>query len=354
MGNKINVSELLKDCPQGMELNCTMFDDNCMEFNDIVDNKFLPIRCRIKLSNGEYNFYNFTKYGCWINDDKAKCVIFPKGKTTWEGFQRPFKDGDIVYLDFGYYYKIIIFKRQYNDFLYHHVILGDNNILSINTDNSNICTSYLKEIRYVTEEEKQKIFDAIKANGYKWNPETKTLEKLPKFKVGDKVKHKDTVLTIITVQTDSYIVEDEPDNFGILMFSQQNKWELINEPKFKVGDTITNGKTSITIGYTDNEYYYEISRNIANRLFIKHQDEWNLVPNKFDFNTLKPFDQVLVRCSNDERWVPQFFAKFRTGSKFPFECTYNSWIQCVPYKGNEYLYDTTDNCSEFYRIWKDE
>lgn len=36
-----------------------------------------------------------------------------------------------------------------------------------------------------TEEEKQKLFKAIKDNGYKWNPETKTLEKLiePKFKV---------------------------------------------------------------------------------------------------------------------------------------------------------------------------
>ena len=35
-------------------------------------------------------------------------------------------------------------------------------------------------------EEKQKLFDAIKENGYHWNSETKTLEKLPKFKVEDR------------------------------------------------------------------------------------------------------------------------------------------------------------------------
>lgn len=27
MENKINIVELLKDCPQGMELDCTMYED---------------------------------------------------------------------------------------------------------------------------------------------------------------------------------------------------------------------------------------------------------------------------------------------------------------------------------------
>jgi hypothetical protein len=51
-----------------------------------------------------------------------------------------------------------------------------------------------------TEEEKQELFDAIQDNGYKWNEETKTLEKLvePKFNVGDKIK--DTMEENLTVQ----------------------------------------------------------------------------------------------------------------------------------------------------------
>ena len=36
--------------------------------------------------------------GCWDKSSSAKCVIFPKGKTTWKGFVPPcqFKDGDII------------------------------------------------------------------------------------------------------------------------------------------------------------------------------------------------------------------------------------------------------------------
>ena len=55
---KINVAELLKDCPRGMELECLMFEG--LEFDSIVDHDYFPIRCRIKNSNDEYNFYYFT------------------------------------------------------------------------------------------------------------------------------------------------------------------------------------------------------------------------------------------------------------------------------------------------------
>lgn len=43
--------------------------------------------------------------------------------------------------------------------------------------------------RYATQKEKQKLFSALKKEGLKWNPETKTLDKIEKeFKVGGKVK----------------------------------------------------------------------------------------------------------------------------------------------------------------------
>lgn len=29
-----------------------------------------------------------------------------------------------------------------------------------------------------------------------------------------------------------------------------------------------------------------------------------------------------------------------------------SYQQCIPYKGNEYLHKTTDECSEYYKNWK--
>ena len=169
---KINIAELLKDCPKGMELDCTLYD-NCT-YEGIEDVGYIDIL--VKTPSGRIRL---TKEGCYIrHDDNAKCVIYPKGKTTWEGFVSPiaFKDGDIVATNSelqvfilqraqsntkGYCY--IGYDFEFNDFFHAGVWEFD---------------------RLATEEEKQKLFDAIKANGYRWNPETKTLEKLiePKFK----------------------------------------------------------------------------------------------------------------------------------------------------------------------------
>ncbi len=115
---KINIAKLLKDCPSGMELDCTMIEG--LEFDKIVD-AYFPIRCRIKNPYGGYNVYNFTKYGCWTTDDFAKCVIFPKGKTTWEGFVPPckFKVGDIIQDLDGY--KVEIFKVDIDEKCYEYI-----------------------------------------------------------------------------------------------------------------------------------------------------------------------------------------------------------------------------------------
>jgi hypothetical protein len=122
--------------------------------------------------NGGYNALVFTRNGCNDRHPNAKCVIFPKGKTTWEGFQRPFKDGDILV---GKNHQPFIFEKL-NDgdgcYSYCGISCGSEFRLA-STD-----WTFANSLRFATEEEKKKLFDAIKDNGYKWNPETKTLEKL--------------------------------------------------------------------------------------------------------------------------------------------------------------------------------
>lgn len=237
---KINIEELLKYCPSGMELDSTICTDLYFDFVDDLG----KIHCFIQRKNHRTGI-SFYPNGTLNNDPQDKCVIFPKGKTTWEGFVPPckFKDGDIVHMDFGDYNIIAIFKKIDKELCYYYVDLKNGQELQIpfSKDNKGIyCTYYVKEIRFATEEEKEKLFNTIKDNGYRWDPETKNLEKLI-------------------------------------------------EPNFKVGDMITNGKISITIGYIDDEYYYEFGGNIANRIFIKNQTDWKLVTNKFDISSLKPF-----------------------------------------------------------------
>lgn len=164
---KINVAKLLKDCPKGMELDCTIC--NGVKFIELDRNPNFAIVVR---ANNGYEF-SLTKYGQVHNIDDAKCVILPKGKTTWEGFVPPskFKDGDIVATDSGRWLGII--KNKYNSEYYtvHCAIDYTFNDIFYR------CGEY-RFSRLATEEEKSKLFQAIKENGYKWNEETKTLEKL--------------------------------------------------------------------------------------------------------------------------------------------------------------------------------
>ena len=295
---KINIAELLKNCPKGMKLYSPIF-------GDVYLDKVRP-HLAIVVTTDKYKeeFLYDGRYGM-----NGECMLFPsKGKTTWEGFVPPcdFKDGDVIYVKTKSFKWVSIFRRcdEKKIFTYTDYNLDNKDFYGGNDNLMMLCSDYSAvEKRFATEEEKQKLFDAIKENGYKWNPDTKTLEKLI-------------------------------------------------EPKFKVGDKITNGKASITIGYIDNEHYYEISKNFANRLSIKNQDEWYLVPNKFDINTLKPFDKVLVRTKHfHDKWICGFFSHKDSQEFAPFWTTADkNYKQCIPYEGNEHLLGKTDECDEYYYI----
>ena len=162
---KINLVELLKDSPEGMELDCTMFEN--VSFRGIQNGTH---QIMIHTPDG-IQFLN--AFGCYHDSYRAKCVIFPKGKTTWEGFKPPckFKDGDIVTDIEG---AVIIYKGITTcGYCGSFVSLGHNNQLKLHYQ------SYLTDtIRFATDDEKAKLFQAIKENGCRWNAETKTLEKL--------------------------------------------------------------------------------------------------------------------------------------------------------------------------------
>lgn len=301
MEDKINIAELLKDCPLGMELDCTMYEN--VYFGGLVEDTLVefPILVNMYNDDGEHNM-RLTKEGYWSPHLHAKCVIFPKGKTTWEGFVPPskFKDGDIVATDSGRWLGII--KNKYNSGYYtvHCAIDYTFNDIFYR------CGEY-RFSRLATEEEKTKLFDAIKGNGYKWNPETKTLEKLvgPKFKVGDSIQsvrvNLGNIYNVIEVKESSYVVNKNNENSN-----------------------------------------FHIDFDI--------QDDWELVPNKFDINTLVPFEsRVLVRNDESQYWIPAFWGFKR---KNDYTTTFGWCRYCIPYKGNEHLLGTTDDCDEHFKTWK--
>ena len=424
---KINIAELLKDCPQGMELECTMLGG--LEFDYINEEGIsAPICCRLKDSDGRYKTYNFTKYGCWYNLEYAKCVIFPKGKTTWEGFTPPckFKDGDIIYVKSKSILNtelVGIYKKEDSELIYDYCSVSLNS-KSFYHDNMGLINKNIIDIsRLATEEEKQKLFQAIKDNGYHWNEKTKTLEKLaeskfkvgdeivkrnsisnswivssvsseyyglklpngiegigvlpvseqddwellsnirPKFKVGDVIQDKDgykVKITEVNLEDECYGYESIiAKGIGGIAFNEQNNWKLVPniEPKFKVGDKIVRKDgicVPILITGVGDAYYWFTTENSTEVLPIADQDDWELVPTKFDINTLKPFEsKVLVRNYDSDYWKPAIFGFTEKDRNDPFYVVGGNFFnECIPYKGNEHLLSTREDCNNFYKTWE--
>lgn len=295
MENKINIAEILKDCPKGMELysplcgECKLYDVNDYTIRIETPNKDTLI-----------SLYHDGRY-C----SNGEIMLFPKGKTTWEGFAPlyKFKEGDIAISDKG---DIHLLRTEDSSYCAYRKYAWR----STYEFDSTITTS-VKVVRLATEEEKAKLFQAIKENGYKWNKETKTLDKLvePIFKVGNKIRRKNVdytyIVTIAQFDDNYYDYVNEDGQCGVIPISKQNKWEL--------------------------------------------------VPDKFDVINFKPFMKVLVRDNNNEVWFANLFSNLVKNSDKPFVCigwsALNEYTQCIPFVGNEHLRGTTQDCDEYYKNW---
>lgn len=385
-----NIASVLKECPRGMELDSTICTDLYFDFVDDLG----KIHCYIQRKNHRTGI-SFYPNGTLNNDPQDKCVIFPKDKTTWEGFQRPFKDGEILSTNMG---GVFILKSHPSDDLHYYCHVGLTCCGEFQKDP--IPFSYKHICTPASEEEKQKLFDAIEANGYLWHSEFKVLEKV-RIDPGDvavsaagnvvlvsKIDEDNIVhflCRLSPLQTSFEIKEDigvgkvqdcklASDKQKQKLFDclaskgykynpKTNTLEKLIEPRFRVGDRIVK-RNSINnpwiVCSVSSEYYVlkllpNCSENIG-VLLVSEQDDWELVPNKFDITSLKPFEEVLVRNANGHAWTANFFSHvIDTNPKLPitFVCIGGSCPnQCIPFKGNEYLRGKTDACSDYFKTWE--
>ena len=305
MGNKINIAELLKVCPKGMELYSPIFGK--VYLDKIRPHLAIVVTTDKEQGDFKEEFLYDGRYG--IN---GECMLFSsKGKTTWEGFVPPckFKDGDVIVASGA----IAIFKQVHSLYEEPQVdfycgVTSKHRSFILKTGDGQHCGK-ISSARLATEEEKAELGRAIKDNGYKWNDETKTLEKLPKFKVGD---------------------------------------VIVNIHRKHLHCDGASGKIS---QITDDKYIFTDGSYIS----ISNQDDWELVPNKFDITTLKPFDKVLVRDTKEQVWVADLFSHMvnRPLGGYTFACVGHYPSQCIPYEGNEHLLGTTDDCDDFYKTWEE-
>lgn len=294
MGEKMNLSEILKRCPKGAKLYSPIFGECTLK---TVGDHIITV---VHDKYSEHSFYSDGSYCV-----KGECLLFPsKDQRDWSKFQIPFEDGDVI--SNGAF--IAIFHKVDKGHMYYHCRYNPKyNEFKAKID---FGIGYVQEYKHATKEEKQKLLDVIGAYRYNWNDQTKTLEKLitPKFKVGNRVKkNKDYISGIVTdIFNDSFKVTYEGGGCSYVQFHCQHDWELVSD--------------------------------------------------KFDISSLKPFEsRVLVRDMDNHEWRGQFFSHYDRGSDRPYICIGQEGLSeyrfCIPYEGNEHLLGKNDSCDEFYKTW---
>ena len=76
---------------------------------------------------------------------------------------------------------------------------------------------------------------------------------------------------------------------------------------------------------------------------------------RFDHNTLNPFDKVLVRNDSREIWRCDFSANVSDDNvEYPYVAINESVMYCIPYNDDtKHLVGTTEEAPEYYRYWEE-
>ena len=75
---------------------------------------------------------------------------------------------------------------------------------------------------------------------------------------------------------------------------------------------------------------------------------------KFDPQTLKPFEKILGRDEDNQKWNCGFFSHKDESMAYSYRCVGTPFIYCIPYNDDtKHLVNTTDEAPEYYRYWED-
>lgn len=283
----MSLAKILKNCPKGMKLYSPIYGE--VEFREIS-----VITGSIGCKTNGCTVY-FHSDGTYYNG--GECMLFPsKEQRDWDKFLIPFKDGDVIIrTEFNpgcKQYNIAIFKGYNNNT--HNKMNIHCQVNGVNEFKTEMSVGH-KDWRLASYNEIKRLYTRMNESGYD-------------FKEG----------------------------------------KLVTIPKFKVGDTITNGKLTFKIGHIDDEYYYEVGRTMSNRIFITAQDKWKI--KKFDIHSLKPYDKVLVKYHKDGCWVPTMISYVEDVAVYTIDKE-DSPIYVIPYENNEHLVAKYDNPDPYYITW---
>ena len=292
MEQKLNIAEILKDKPRGTKL-YSMIHGKC-SFEAVTDEIFKINFCTSKFGLTQSGECTLIKFGNMY--DGGECIIFPsKEMRDWEKFS--WKKGDVLISSDGSIE--VIFDKWYDDtytsfYCRHYLNSEDKNKIVYYEEF--LCTT----ARYSLED-KDTVHTYIKTIeerlGGKLNCETLEIEKAqPKFKDGD----------ILSCDEDSYtrhttliLHKDENITESIVSLVRHKKLIRINVP-------IDNFLLSRLYPAREDEKK-ELFDALAKRGKAWDAEKKQIVDLKLKW-TPKPFDKVVVRCGEADKWSIDFFS----------------------------------------------
>ena len=313
MKEKINISEILKDKKNGLRLYSPIFGE--CEFcyvredtNDIC----------VKKHNGVIEYFN--SEGLYFA--LGEVMLFPsKEMRDWEKFS--WKKGDVLVNSRGLK---ILFDRwangNYTSFYAKTINLVEDGFLDTNLHT------------LASEKEAKSFIKCIEDRfGGKLNLQTLEIQKQPEFKDGD---------VLFVKCYDSAFIE-------IFKYSKNNG-DLFDHASLDITNQILDISGRYRIGkdeITEIRLATEAEKQQLFSALKKEGKAWDaekkmIVNLKPKFDELKPFDKVVVRCSEADRWSIDFFSyKVSNG----YICTGDAWFgYCLPYnEETAKLIGTTNN-----------
>lgn len=325
MEEKINIAEILKDKPKGIIILYSPIFGECAFL--YIQNTTDDI-C-VKKHNNEKAFFNSEG----LYNTLGECLLFPSKKMRdWRKFT--WKRGDVLVSNDSDSH--IIFegfsKDDYTTFEGKHWI-------NVSKKRHISYLNMQKTQCYHIEDDKdaaQTYINAIEEHlGVKLNRETLEIEKaLPEFKDGDVLFVRCEKYSYIEIFNYSKENSDLYDHASLNTTTQK----LDISGKFKI---CKDGIVEIRLA-TEEEKKQLFSA------FAKEGKAWDAEKKQIvDLKPkieLKPFDKVLVRDSESDKWRANLFGYIDKDENY--HCVYANWVYCIPYAGNEHLLGTTKDVED--------
>ena len=326
MEKEINITEILKDKPQGTKLYDWLYNrDVELDTISTTDTETV-VWCTNETDNNTTCHRGYSEFGTVRGCHDGLQILLPsKEMRDWSKFA--WKKGDLLTNECGFQ---CIFKEwasdDYTKFngCYSNSRDGYEDVSNAETAkfeklDDNIAHDYIKEIE--------------RKLGGKLNLETLEVEKQPEFKDGDILYITDRIVSC---------------NFIIIYKNQEGdriyRYATLPEDNLVI---MTKGGFLSDNGGLSKRYATEEEKQQLFEALAKKGKAWDAVKKQIiDLKPkieLKPFDKVLVRNRNTQRWHADLFGFKSDGVNVFYHCVGSSWNFCIPYIGNESLLGTTDN-----------